>query len=197
METFNCTACGQPVRRSPAYVRKNTTGLYFCNNRCRSDYLRRQSTWTCLNCGGSFYRTPRDARKSKSLFCSLTCYAAYEGGGSISWNGYRLTSVNGKQVRAHRRVMEQHLGRRLEADECVHHIDGDRTNNVLSNLCVMKRRDHASHHNPLTWDIERAKSLIAKGWGTYKVAKELGVANSSIRNALQRRGLTLRGLRGL
>jgi hypothetical protein len=37
-------------------------------------------------------------------------------------------------IRIHRYVMAQALGRRLLADETVHHRDGDRSNNALSNL---------------------------------------------------------------
>jgi hypothetical protein len=38
------------------------------------------------------------------------------------------------QMLEHRYVMQQHLGRPLLASETIHHRDGDRANNVLSNL---------------------------------------------------------------
>lgn len=43
-------------------------------------------------------------------------------------------------------VMYKHLGRELEGDECVHHIDRDRTNNILSNLTLMTLKEHAKLH---------------------------------------------------
>lgn len=43
-------------------------------------------------------------------------------------------------------VMERHIGRRLDADEVVHHIDGNKHNNDLSNLQLMKRADHTRLH---------------------------------------------------
>jgi hypothetical protein len=43
-------------------------------------------------------------------------------------------------------VMEQHLGRYLTREECVHHVDGDKKNNSLENLQVMLRSDHARLH---------------------------------------------------
>jgi hypothetical protein len=46
----------------------------------------------------------------------------------------------------HVRVMELHIGRRMEPHECVHHIDHDRTNNTLCNLEIMDRGRHSSMH---------------------------------------------------
>lgn len=41
-------------------------------------------------------------------------------------------------------LIEQYLGRELEADETVDHIDRDFTNNDLSNLQILKRHVHSS-----------------------------------------------------
>jgi len=54
---------------------------------------------------------------------------------------YPNTMKNG-YIREHRYIMEQHLGRPLEKDEIVHHIDGDTLNNNPSNLEVMLKKDH-------------------------------------------------------
>lgn len=45
-----------------------------------------------------------------------------------------------------RLLVEESLGRTLTRDEVVHHIDGDPSNDVLSNLEVMTRSEHASIH---------------------------------------------------
>lgn len=52
-----------------------------------------------------------------------------------------------KRMPYHRYIMEQVLGRTLSRDEVVHHIDGDRTNNDLSNLVVMSRSEHSKLHH--------------------------------------------------
>lgn len=49
-------------------------------------------------------------------------------------------------VYAHRAMAEEKLGRFLEEDEVVHHIDGDKTNNNPKNLEVLKREAHTKHH---------------------------------------------------
>jgi hypothetical protein len=55
---------------------------------------------------------------------------------------YKTIKINGKWVREHRWLMEQHLGRQLETWEQVHHIDGNHLNNDLSNLEVLSNADH-------------------------------------------------------
>ena len=55
--------------------------------------------------------------------------------GHIHSSGYRrLHKRGGKKVYQHRELMEKHLGRPLRNLENVHHKDGDRLNNALSNL---------------------------------------------------------------
>jgi hypothetical protein len=55
---------------------------------------------------------------------------------------YKTIMVNGIQVREHRWIMEQHLGRKLESWEHVHHIDGDHLNNSIDNLEVLSNSEH-------------------------------------------------------
>lgn len=52
-------------------------------------------------------------------------------------------------VREHRLVVEKALGRYLERDEDVHHVDGNKQNNHIDNLRVMTHVEHIHHHGPL------------------------------------------------
>ena len=49
----------------------------------------------------------------------------------------------------HRLVMETYLGRYLTRQEKVHHLDGDRTNNVIENLELIHDEEHTTYHNNL------------------------------------------------
>lgn len=46
----------------------------------------------------------------------------------------------------HRIIMENHLKRLLNTDEVVHHLDGNKKNNDISNLELMTRQEHSKHH---------------------------------------------------
>lgn len=49
-------------------------------------------------------------------------------------------------VLLHRIIMENHLGRILDNNEVVHHIDGDKKHNIIENLQLMTAAEHARLH---------------------------------------------------
>lgn len=70
-------------------------------------------------------------------------------GGYKSYHGYIRVRVYDHPYAAsdgyiplHRKLVEDRLGRYLKPDEIVHHIDGDKSNNELSNLMVLSPSDH-------------------------------------------------------
>jgi hypothetical protein len=73
----------------------------------------------------------------------------WQGGVRIDKDNYVLVKKHGHPnadgqgyIRLHRLIMSEHLGRPLEKDEEIHHIDGNTFNNDLSNLQLI---DHSSH----------------------------------------------------
>jgi hypothetical protein len=91
----------------------------------------------CKNCGSGFR-----PRKAIDQFCSKACWYERNRGRRLHVDGYVQICVpkgtpgrrSDKRIFEHRYVMQQYLGRPLEAHETVHHINGDRTDNRIENL---------------------------------------------------------------
>lgn len=52
----------------------------------------------------------------------------------LNSEGYVVRRRNGKQIREHRRIMAEHIGRDLFVNETVHHKNGVRNDNRIENL---------------------------------------------------------------
>lgn len=53
---------------------------------------------------------------------------------------YHNVSIHGKKFKVHRLVMEEHLGRSLEPNEHVYHLNGDGKDNSIENLVIIKKK---------------------------------------------------------
>ena len=65
---------------------------------------------------------------------------------TIHVDGYYWLNKNGKRILEHRYIMEKHLGRKLESNKYIHHINEDKTDNRLCNLKLTTNVEHMKHH---------------------------------------------------
>lgn len=72
---------------------------------------------------------------------------AGSGKGCVNARGYREIRVNGRVVKEHRHIVEQHLGRKLGRDEDVHHLNGVKADNRIENLQVVDHHEHTKITN--------------------------------------------------
>ena len=79
-------------------------------------------------------------------------------------NGYVVRYINGYNkkgdVKEHRYIMEQYLGRKLNLNEIVHHKDGNKLNNNINNLEVMTASYHSKLHRKK--DLKDGKKLFGR-----------------------------------
>lgn len=102
---------------------------------------------------------------------------------------YKTIQINGKQVRLHRYLMEQKIGRSLTFNEVIHHIDGNKYNNNIDNLEIVSRGNHIRLHpeinkksidvNYKEIDIDIIKEL-KKTMSISKIAEYFNVSTMTI-----------------
>ena len=71
----------------------------------------------------------------------------WKGGREITKAGYvRLWISRDERVLEHRKIMEDHLGRKLAKSEVIHHINGNNADNRLANLKLTTFSEDIRHH---------------------------------------------------
>lgn len=109
----------------------------------------------CLVCGKKFKRTNQQIlNPAWGNYCSIKCSVDYKPH-RFKKNGYWCVKAKDHPKAyekdyyyEHILVMEKHLDRHMGEGEVVHHKDGNKLNNALSNLEVKTRSEHSLHHFP-------------------------------------------------
>lgn len=153
-----CEICNKEFE---VYKYREKTALY-CSKDCYHKSTRKNLDTYCKNCGKVFRRKCENDIKS---FCSLKCSCEFKRNkpkiAKLSKDGYkRIWLTDGSSVTEHQYVMEKHIGRKLEKNECVHHIDGNRANNDINNLQLMTIGEHSKLHRKK--EVANGKKLFGR-----------------------------------
>ncbi len=164
----------------------------------------------CKFCQERFNRRVEPSGRVESIvefqsrkFCRQSCY--------LSWNcgknnpnyvdGFRrgheggyLRHTDGRYV--HRTVMEKKIGRPLESDEFVHHINGDPADNRIRNLQIITNSEHLILHNSGEGNgsaklnekkIRKIRKLYSSGTVTQlELGKQFGIEQTTISSIVRR-----------
>ena len=134
VHTFSCDKCGSEFQRDRHEInhrRASNDYKHYCS-KC-------QDMAMFADLGREKYRDNLRQGIGEKWIDSCGYIQVYMG------PDYKGTGYCGS-VREHVLIMEQHLGRSVEKGEVVHHIDGDKTNNVLDNLQLMTVEEHNNCH---------------------------------------------------
>lgn len=80
-------------------------------------------------------------------------------------------SKNSGWILCHRYLVEMKIGRELKKEEVIHHLDGNKQNNLIGNLMLFNsQKEHSSFHNKIrqfgyTQNIQKQ---IKERWKKFK-----------------------------
>lgn len=122
----------------------------------------------------------------------------YHKGYITTWAGYiKLSKPDHPRadskgyVHEHVLIAEQAIGRYLNDNEIVHHVNEIKDDNRIENLQIMDRFQHKSIHSRKTrkgLEPAIARQMLDSGMLMGEVAEHFGMCESGLRRALQRTG---------
>lgn len=124
-----CRMCGT---KFDSKLQGTRTCSLVCRGKLRSKLV--ETLRFCGRCDSKF----TVARWSLQKYCTKACSTTPEGTKQLTSEGYTRVKIGDQWPLEHRYVMEQTLGRSLEAHERVHHRNGNRSDNRPENLELWK-----------------------------------------------------------
>ena len=166
-----CEVCGKKFYRPPYYIKqtKHLTCSYKCSNELRKVTMAGENN-------------PQYGRKGE-LSPTFKNFTRISHGYRVNYKPeHPFTKEN--YIREHRLIAEQYLLddiNSINIDETlylnpkfvVHHIDCDKLNNDIDNLCVMTKEDHSAMHITFKTIFRNDKGQIMDIKNNYETKEEL------------------------
>ena len=149
---YNCLNCN---KQFGSYRNKTKTCSEYCRRKLVGSLKSRSVKRICCSCGNTFLHKPsQDRRGFIHQFCSRKCRFPLKKlnlplGQYLSFDGYIVVSRTHdgrKQIKLHRLIMEEHIGKKLLPKEIVHHINQNKIDNRIENLQIVSRSEHNTIH---------------------------------------------------
>ena len=170
---IKCDYCGKEFDKPANKVnesRKKGWKLY-CSAECRSKARTKKIQCFCAHCGKELWKDPGEIKRSKTgnVFCNKSCACSYNN------SHYRLQEKNPNWKGGQYSTNYQKQAYRKYVHECVicnttdmdilevHHIDGNRDNNILDNLIILCANHHSKVHRgslEITDEIKQKRKYI-------------------------------------
>lgn len=161
--------------------------------------LNRTGKNLCKSCGLTGRVIPHNPLLNRERFnLRREKNSRWNGGEYINKDGYKMVKIydgikkdsEGKRIsgyksyeKEHRVVIEKYLGRKLIKGEVVHHIDGNRLNNDIENLVVLK---HSQHHRITHQSLQEiGYELVKSGLVVFDRKNNKYVAHLKLRELLE------------
>ncbi len=170
--SINCETCKEEILTTAGVLRQRKS-MKFCSTKCMGVGLSKgkNKKIKCDECGKIFTRLKIRLKSKKRNFCSVTCTRLHfkvnpphKASGYWYENGYKILYLGGgKGIKEHIKIMEDSIGRKLNSNEVVHHINGSRADNRINNLQLMTKGEHSSHHRRK--EIKEGRLLFGRRGG--------------------------------